>query len=182
MITSHTRFTNTCFTNWHNAVIPANQSINFVSKVPFIPLIVRCVVKRIGVGSPTLRRICYHDIDTSKHYVFITNSFYLSAKTIADIYKDRWQIELFFKSIKQNLKIHAFIENSSNSVMKQAWIAPYEYLLVCHLKFSGKLGWSIQRIMRLLEGNLFAKGNLLELLQGTPPPELKLSPKMRFVL
>ena len=66
-----------------------------------------------------LRRIGYRDSETSIHYVFLTNNFKLSAKTIADIYKDRWQIEIFFRWIKQNLRIKAFIGNSRNAVMTQ---------------------------------------------------------------
>ncbi len=70
-----------------------------------------------------LRRIGYTDPDTGKHYVFLTNNFKLAAKTIADIYKSRWQVELFFKWIKQNLKIKSFIGTSKNAVMTQIWIA-----------------------------------------------------------
>ena len=138
--------------------------------------------KGIEVGSPMLRRVGYRDADTGKHYVFLTNRFDLSAKTIADIYKDRWQIELFFKSIKQNLKIHAFVGNSANAVMTQVWIALCAYLLACYLKFSCKLGWSVQRIMRLLQGSLFAKGSLSELLQAVPPPDPESSLQMMFAL
>ena len=70
-----------------------------------------------------LRRICYRCPETGKHYVFLTNNFKLAAKTIADIYKARWQVELFFKWIKQNLKIKSFIGTSKNTVMTQIWIA-----------------------------------------------------------
>ncbi len=66
-----------------------------------------------------LRRIGYRDPQTGKHYVFLTNQFELAAKTIADIYKSRWQIELFFKCIKQNLKIKSFVGTSKNAVMTQ---------------------------------------------------------------
>jgi IS4 transposase len=72
---------------------------------------------------PRLRRIGYRDADSGKHYVYLTNHFKLSARTIADVYKDRWQVELFFKAIKQNLKIHAFVGNSRNAVLTQIWIA-----------------------------------------------------------
>ena len=70
-----------------------------------------------------LCRIGYRDSQTGKHYVFLTNNFKLAAKTIADIYKARWQVELFFKWVKQNLKIKSFIGTSKNAVMTQAWIA-----------------------------------------------------------
>ena len=70
-----------------------------------------------------LRRIGYRDAETGKHYVFVTNNFKLSLLTIAKIYKARWQIELFFKWIKQNLKIKSFVGTSKNAVMTQIWIA-----------------------------------------------------------
>lgn len=75
-----------------------------------------------------LRRIGYRDSETGKHYVFLTNNFKLAAKTIADIYKARWQVELFFKWIKQNLKIKSFVGTSKNAVMTQIWIALCIYL------------------------------------------------------
>jgi len=70
---------------------------------------------------PPIRRIGYRDPETGKHYVFITNQFKWSAQTIADIYKQRWQVELFFKWIKQNLKIKAFLGVSQNAVRNQAF-------------------------------------------------------------
>ena len=99
------------------------------------------------------------------------NHFDLAAKTIADIYKARWQIELFFKAIKQNLKIHAFIGNSRNAVMTQVWIALCAWLLVWFLKAISKTDWSLQRLMRVLQLNVFAKQDLLVLARGAPPPE-----------
>ena len=81
-----------------------------------------------------LRRVGYQDPQTKKHYVFLTNNFKLSAKTIADIYKERWQIEIFFRWIKQNLKIKAFIGESRNAVMTQVYVALIAYLLLCMFK------------------------------------------------
>jgi putative transposase len=95
----------------------------------------------------------------------------LSAKTIADIYKARWQVELFFKWIKQNLKIKSFIGTSKNSVMTHIWIALCVYLLLAFLKFQSKLGKSMQQILRLLQLNLFEKRGLLALLRGDPPDD-----------
>ena len=117
-----------------------------------------------------LRRIGYTDTETGKHYVFLTNNFQLSAKTIADIDKARWQIELFFKWIKQNLKIKAFIGTSKNAVMTQIWIALCVYLLLAYVKFQSKLTKSMQQILRLLQVNLFEKRDLMALLRGEPPP------------
>ena len=76
-----------------------------------------------------LRRIGYHDRKTGKDYVFLTTHFHLSAKTIADIYKSRWQVELFFKWIKQNLKVKSFVGTSRNAVMTQVWTAMCIYLI-----------------------------------------------------
>ena len=115
-----------------------------------------------------LRRIGYRDTETGKHYVFLTNNFKLAAKTIADIYKARWQVELFFRWIKQNLKIKSFVGTSKNAVMTQIWIAMCVYLLLAFIKFQSKPGKSMQQILRLLQLNLFEKRDLMALLRGDP--------------
>jgi putative transposase len=115
-----------------------------------------------------LRRIGYKDTLTGKQYTFLTNNFSLSAKTIADIYKSRWQVELFFKWIKQNLEIKTFVGTSKNAVMTQLWIALCMYLLLSFLKFQSGLKKSMQQILRLLQLNLFEKRDLLTLLRGDP--------------
>ncbi len=115
-----------------------------------------------------LRRIGYRDPETSKHYVFLTNNFKLAAKTIAQIYKARWDIELFFKWIKQNLKIKSFVGTSKNAVMTQIWIALCVYLLLAYIKFQSKIRKSAQQILRLLQMNLFEKRDLMALLRGDP--------------
>lgn len=117
-----------------------------------------------------LRRVGYTDAETGKHYVFLTNNFKLAAKTIADIYKARWQVELFFKWIKQNLKVKSFIGTSKNAVMTQIWVAMCVYLLIAFLKFQSKLTRSMLQILRLLQLNLFDKRDLMALLRGDPPP------------
>jgi len=116
-----------------------------------------------------LRRIGYRDAETGKHYIFLTNNFKLSARTIADIYKARWQVELFFKWIKQNLKIKSFVGTSKNAVMTQIWIALCIYLLLSFIKFQSKLKKSMQQILRLLQLNLFEKRDMMALLRGDPP-------------
>jgi putative transposase len=115
-----------------------------------------------------LRRVGYKDAETGKHYVFLTNNFKLAAKTIADIYKARWQVELFFKWIKQNLKIKSFVGTSKNAVMTQIWIAMCVYLLIAFLAFQSGLTKSMQQIIRLLQLNLFDKRDLMALLRGDP--------------
>ncbi|MFT5013949.1 MAG: IS4 transposase [Candidatus Azotimanducaceae bacterium] len=115
-----------------------------------------------------LRRIAYRDQLTGKKYVFLTNNFKLSAKTIADIYKSRWQVELFFRWIKQNLKIKSFVGTSKNAVLAQIWIAMCMYLLIAFIKFQSRLAKSLQQILRLLQLNLFEKRDLMALLRGDP--------------
>jgi hypothetical protein len=111
-----------------------------------------------------LRRIGYQDPETKKHYVFLTNIKHLAAKTICDIYKDRWQVELFFKWIKQNLKIKTFFGTSKNAVLTQIWIALITLLLLAYYKFKAKLGHSLTQILKLLQLSLFSRRNLWELL------------------
>ena len=110
-----------------------------------------------------LRRVCYTDPETGKQYVYLTNNFRLSPRTIADIYKERWQIEIFFRWIKQNLKIKAFIGNSANAVMTQIYIALIAYLLLCYFKFLSGVNIGLQELFRLLQLNLFRKCPLQEI-------------------
>jgi len=116
-----------------------------------------------------LRRVGYRDPETGKHYVFLTNAFHLAANTIAAIYKERWQIELFFKWIKQNLKIKSFLGTSRNAVLTQIWVAMCMYLLLAYIKLMSKLGLGLQQILRLLQLNLFERRDLQGLLRGDPP-------------
>jgi len=128
-----------------------------------------------------LRRVGYRDSATGKFYEFLTNNFYLSAATIAAIYKDRWKVELFFKAIKQNLKIKAFVGTSRNAVLTQLWIAMITYLLLAFTRHSAKAGWTVQRIMRVIMLNLFERRSLKEILIPDPPDK-KSEPQMRLAL
>jgi putative transposase len=119
-----------------------------------------------------LRRIGYRDPETKKHYVFVTNHFKLSAKTIADIYKERWQIETFFRWIKQNLKIKSFVGNSRNAVMTQIYVALIAYLLLCLLKYLSAIPTSLQNMLRVIQLNLFRNCKLEDLFEK-PPPRLE---------
>jgi hypothetical protein len=111
-----------------------------------------------------LRAIEFHDKEKDKIYTFITNNFTLSAVTIAEIYKQRWQIELFFKWIKQNLKIKTFFGTSKNAVMTQVWIAIIYYLILSYIKFISKIKSTITEISRRVKAGLMNRLNLLELL------------------
>ena len=116
-----------------------------------------------------VRRIVYRDQETGKQYTFLTNHFKLAARTIADVYKARWQVELFFKWIKQNLKIKSFVGTSKNAVMTQIWIALCVYLLIAFIKFQSKIHISMQPILQLLQLSLFEKRDLMALLRGDLP-------------
>ena len=128
-------------------------------------------IKPQKLGLPHLRRVGLRDPDTGQCHEFLTNNFRLSAQTIADIYKQRWQVELFFKWIKQNLKIRSFIGNSKNAILTQIWISLCTYLILAFLKFSAKLNGSLQTLIRMLQLNLFMRRDLIALLRGDPPPD-----------
>lgn len=133
-------------------------------------------------GAPKLRRVGFIDKQSGKRYVFLTNNFTLCAATIAAIYKDRWQVELFFKAIKQNLKIKAFVGLSRNAILTQVWVAMITYLLVAFARHSAKVGWTVQRILRIIQLNLFERKSLQEILNPDPPRHKKSEPQMRFAL
>ena len=111
-----------------------------------------------------IRRISFLDIDTSVRYTFLTNNFSLPALIITILYKNRWQIELFFKWIKQHLRIKKFYGYSMNAVKTQLWIAISVYVLVAILKKRLKLEASLYTILQILSLNLFEKAPLLQLL------------------
>ena len=129
-----------------------------------------------------LRRIGFKDAATGIQYYFLTNNFKLAASTITEIYKARWQIELFFKWIKQNLKIKSFLGTSRNAVMTQIWIAICVYLLLAYLKFASRIDKSMQQILRMLQLNLFDRRGLRDLLVGDPPqpPVSQLQTSLQF--
>jgi hypothetical protein len=111
-----------------------------------------------------LRRIGYCDPESGKRYEFLTNHFRLAPKTVADIYKDRWQIEIFFREIKQNLRIKSFVGNTENAVLIQIYTALTVYLLLAYQKFLGRIGISIQQLLQLIQLNLLGTASLEELL------------------
>jgi IS4 transposase len=97
-----------------------------------------------------LRVITFFDEETKNEYEFITNNFNLSAGTLAKVYKHRWQIELFFKWIKQHLKVKTFLGTSKNAVMMQIWIAMIYYLILSYIKYSNRLKSSLLTISRVI--------------------------------
>ena len=122
-----------------------------------------------------LRKILYFDQEQNKAVTLLTNDLENSAQTIADIYKARWDIELFFKTIKQNLKIKRFFGTTRNAVLTQIWIAMIAYLMISFFKFLHKTKLSVQQLFRLIQLNIFERKSLKELMENKiiEPPGLK---------
>jgi Domain of unknown function (DUF4372)/Transposase DDE domain len=114
-----------------------------------------------------LRRVSYLDLETRKRFKFLTNNFTLPALTIAQIYKCRWQVELFFKWIKQHLRIKAFYGTSENAVKTQIWIAVSVYVLVAIVRKRLGLEASLYQILQILSVTLFEKTPILRALQAS---------------
>jgi hypothetical protein len=114
-----------------------------------------------------LRRVSYLDVKTRKRFKFLTNNFTLPALTIALIYKSRWQVELFFKWIKQHLRLKAFYGTSENAVKTQIWIAVSVYVLVAIVRKRLALGASLYQILQILSVTLFEKTPILQALQAS---------------
>lgn len=115
-----------------------------------------------------LRKISYRDPQTGHKYIFLTNRFDLCAKTICDLYKARWQVELFFKVLKQQLQVRKFLGTSVNAVLTQVWVAFIAYLLLMILKYQGRLGWTLPAIMAALTVMLFANKDLKSIWEDVP--------------
>jgi|TARA_B100001964_G_C14153136_1_gene563029 hypothetical protein len=111
-----------------------------------------------------MRLVGFFDHKNNKTYQFLTNNFILSAHDIAQIYKARWDIELFFKWIKQNLKIKSFLGTSRNAVLSQVWIAMIYYLLLAYIKSVTKQSFSYLKLARIFHETLFFRKHLIQLL------------------
>jgi len=123
-----------------------------------------------------LRRIVVWDKEKEKEIVLLTNHLEFGATTISAIYKDRWQIELFFKALKQNLKIKTFVGTSENALYIQIWTALIAILLIKYLQFKSKLVWSLSNLVAFLRWNLFTYRNLWEWIDS-PFDTLPIEPK-----
>lgn len=124
------------------------------------------------------RRVVVWDEEKQREIVLLTNHLEFSAKTISDIYKDRWQIELFFKAIKQNLRVKTFVGTSENALYIQIWTALISILLLKYMQFKAKIGWSLSNLVALLRWNLFSHKDLWAFLDNPygekkEPPEDK---------
>ena len=136
------------------------------------------IIRLTGVGAQEkcphlLRRIEAVREDTAETLVFLTNHHQLGASTVAAIYKDRWAVELFFKALKQNLKIKTFVGTSANAVKIQIWTALIAMLLLRFLQLSSRYGWSLSNLVALLRMNLFTHRDLWAWLNQpfTTPPD-----------
>jgi transposase len=129
-----------------------------------------------------LRRVSYFDAETNQRLGFLTNNFALPALTITQIYKCRWQVELFFKWIKQHLRIKAFFGTSQNAVKTQIWIAVSVYVLVAIVRKRLELDASLYQILQILSLTLFEKTPILQALQASDSQEEPLDPGNQLIL
>ena len=127
--------------------------------------VVLASLESASVYPDVLRKVAYVDAETGKRLVFLSNNFALSAATIAAIYKQRWQVELFFKWIKQHLRIKAFYGTSENAVKTQIWIAVSIYVLVAIVRKRLGIEVSLYQILQVLSLTLFEKTPILRALQ-----------------
>jgi hypothetical protein len=137
-------------------------------------VILLCSQQDIGPEA-RLRRIEVWVEEKDETMVFLTNNFRLAASTIAEIYKERWQIELFFKALKQSMKIKTFVGTTENAVQTQIWTALIAMLLVKSLQIKSTFGWSLSNLVALLRQQLFVYRDLFTWLNNPfqPPPALE---------
>ena len=133
--------------------------------------VVLTAIGSVRVYPEPLRRVTCLDVETRKRFKFLTNNFTLPALTIAQIYKSRWQVELFFKWIKQHLRIKAFYGTSENAVKTQIWIAVSVYVLVAIVRKRLNLPISLYQILQIFSVTLFEKTPILQALQPSDSQE-----------
>jgi hypothetical protein len=138
------------------------------------------VRRRDGFGPITLRRVTVLD-DNGKPFEIVTNNFALGATTIARIYRERWQIESFFRAIKQNLRIKTFVGTTANALRTQIWSALIAVVILKYLQLKARTGWSFARLVALIRLHLFSYRDLWSWLddpfaafESPPPPQLTL--------
>lgn len=136
--------------------------------------------------APFLRRVRFWDEDHQRELVFLTNHLELPAGTVASIYKERWQIELLFKALKQNLRIKTFVGTTANALKTQIWTALIALLTVKFLQLQAKFPWSLSRLIALLRQQLFVYRDLWRWLESPFEPPVELteedSPQLPFAL
>jgi len=153
----------------HNVVLqrrysrPVDKSVGLRSD----HTVILTAIESVKAYPDALRRVNYFDAETNQRLGFLTNNFALPAITIAQIYKCRWQVELFFKWIKQHLRIKAFFGTSQNAVKTQIWIAVSVYVLVAIVRKRLSLESSLYQILQILSLTLFEKTPILQALQAS---------------
>ena len=144
--------------------------------------IVRLSNKRARrAGAYDVRRVEYRDPVSGKTYVFITNQKTWSAQTVADIYQSRWEVELFFKWVKQNLKNKSVLGHTINAVASQIFVALCVYLLVAFQKFVSQTAYGLQAVLRLVQLNAFVRKPIADFLcpRKQEPPDLQIALMLR---
>jgi len=139
-------------------------------------LVTHIIYPGISPLKQPLRQVTFYDKETAKSITFLTNNTELPAATIAAIYKQRWQIELFFKWIKQNLKIKTFLGTSENAVRTQIWIAMLYYLLLSYIKYQTKFSQSLLTLTRMIGVTFLNRRPLIDLLSLTPQTIYRFKP------
>ncbi len=129
-----------------------------------------------------LRRVRYYDVASQKRLVFLTNNFLLPALTIAQLYRCRWQVELFFRWIKQHLRIKAFYGTSENAVRTQVWIAIAVYVLVAIVKKRLNLEHSLHSVLQILSVSLFEKIPIQQVLLQPEYDEINADTRNQLIL
>jgi len=127
--------------------------------------VILTAIESAKVYPETLRRVTYFDVENQRRLKFLTNNFFLPALTIARIYKSRWMVEIFFRFIKQNLRIKSFYGTSENAVKTQIWIAVSVYVLVAIVRKRLRLEATFYQILQILSLTLFEKMPILRALE-----------------
>jgi len=157
---------------------PVNKSLGLRSD----HTVILTAIESVKAYPDALRRVRYFDAETNQRLGFLTNNFSLPAITIAQIYKCRWQVELFFKWIKQHLRIKAFFGTSENAVKTQIWIAVSVYVLVAIVRKRMSLDSTLYQILQILSLTLFEKTPILQALQAPDSQEEFLDPGNQLIL
>ena len=144
-----------------------SRAVDEASGVRSDQTVILTAINSVKAYPDALRRITYVDAETNKRLKFLTNNFVLPALTIAQVYKCRWQVELFFKWVKQHLRIKAFFGTSENAVKTQIWIAISIYVLVAIVRKRLGLEASLYQILQILSVTLFEKLPILQALEAS---------------
>lgn len=160
----------------HSFVVSQRQMVVLGTGVLEDNLVTHIVYPGQSPLKQTLRQVVFYDRETERVLTFVTNNTELPAITIAAIYKQRWQIELFFKWIKQNLKIKTFLGTSENAVLTQVWIAMLYYLILSYIKYQTKFSRPLLTLTRMVGVTLLNRRPLIDLLSLTPQTIYKFKP------